>query len=116
MSVLRCIINFYTCLYLLCRYLEPDPHSLLGDVQTGSKWSEKYRHLTEAIGRLIEDYSLVRFYPLNIKDEKNVSDLLLMIDNMIQYGEEADVKTCDFEYEDRDDDGDSLTHLSKNRR
>jgi hypothetical protein len=39
-----------------------------------------------------------------------------MIDNMIQYGEEADVKTCDFEYEDRDDDGDSLTHLSKNRR
>lgn len=91
----------------LDRYLEPDPHSLLGDVQTGSKWSEKYRHLTEAIGRLIEDYSLVRFYPLNIKDEENVSDLLLMIDNMIQYGEEADVKTCDFEYEDRDDVGDS---------
>lgn len=92
---------------LLCRYLEPDPHSLLGDVQTGSKWSEKYRHLTEAIGRLIDDYSLVRFYPLNIKDEENVADLLLMIDNMIQYGEEADVKTRDFEYEDGDDVGDS---------
>jgi hypothetical protein len=30
-----------------------------------------------------------------------------MIDNMIQYGEEADVKTHDFEHEDRDDDGDS---------
>jgi hypothetical protein len=29
-----------------------------------------------------------------------------MIDNMIQYGEEADVKTHDFECEDRDD-GDS---------
>jgi hypothetical protein len=49
----------------------------------------------------------VRFYPLNIKDEENVADLLLMIDNMIQYGEEADVKTHDLEYEDKDDDGDS---------
>jgi hypothetical protein len=91
-------------LYFFKRYLEPDPHTLLGDMQTGSKWSEKYRHLTEAIGRLIEDYSLVRFYPLNIKDEENIADLLLMIDNMIQYGEEADVKTRDFEYEDREDD------------
>lgn len=90
----------------LDRYLEPDPHSLLGDVQSGSKWNEKYHHLTEAIGRLIDDYSLVRFYPLNIKDEDNVADLLLMIDNMIQYGEEADVKTRDFENEDGDDDGD----------
>jgi hypothetical protein len=98
-------MNFYTSFYLLSRYLQPDPHSLLGDVQTGSKWSEKYIRLTEAIGRLIEDYSLVRFYPLNIKDEENVADLLLMINNMIQYGEEADVKTRDFEYEDRDDDG-----------
>jgi hypothetical protein len=89
---------------LFSRYLEPDPHSLLADVQTGSKWSEKYCRLTEAIGHLIEDYSLVRFYPLNIKDEENISDLLLMIDNMIQYGEEADVKTHDFEYEDRGDD------------
>ncbi|KDR18495.1 GPN-loop GTPase 3 [Zootermopsis nevadensis] len=87
----------------LDRYLEPDPHTLLGDVQTRSKWSEKYRHLTEAIGRLIEDYSLVRFYPLNIKDEENVADLMLMINNMIQYGEEADVKMCDFDYEDRED-------------
>jgi hypothetical protein len=84
--------------------LQPDPHSLLGDIHTGSKWSEKYFRLTEAIGHLIEDYSLVRFYPLNIKDEENIGDLLLMIDNMIQYGEEADVRTRDFECEDRDDD------------
>lgn len=91
-------------MFLFCRYLEPDPHALLGDVQTGSKWGEKYHKLTEAIGNLIDDYSLVRFYPLNIKDEENMADLLLMIDNMIQYGEEADVKTKDFEYEDDEDD------------
>lgn len=44
---------------------------------------------------------------VNIKDEENVADLLLMIDSRIQYGEEADVKTHDFEYEDKDNDGDS---------
>nr|CAD7598699.1 unnamed protein product [Timema genevievae] len=85
-------------------YLEPDPHALLGDVETGTKWGEKYRRLTEAIGRLIEDYSLVRFYPLDVRDEESIADLLLTIDNIIQFGEEADVKTKDFENPDDDDD------------
>lgn len=89
----------------LDRFLDPDPHSLLADIHSGSKWSEKYCRLTEAIGQIVEDYSLVRFYPLNIKDEENVADLLLTIDNMIQFGEEADVKTRDdFECNDDDDD------------
>ncbi|KAJ9581277.1 hypothetical protein L9F63_023549 [Diploptera punctata] len=87
-------------------FLEPDPHSLLADVHNGSKWSQKYRSLTESIGNIIEDYSLVKFYPLNMKDEENVADLLLTIDNMIQYGEEADVKIRDdFECDDDDENG-----------
>jgi Conserved hypothetical ATP binding protein. len=90
---------------MMFRFLEPDPHSLLADVHSGSKWSDKYRSLTEAIGHIVEDYSLVRFYPLNIKDEENIADLLLTIDNMIQFGEDADVKTHDFEC-DEDDDND----------
>ncbi|XP_012274639.1 GPN-loop GTPase 3 [Orussus abietinus] len=89
----------------LDRYLEPDPQSLLSDVQAGP-WNEKYRRLTEALGRIIEDYSLVRFYPLNIKDEESISDIKLTIDNIIQYGEEEDVKMQDFEEPDNDDDDD----------
>nr|QBH74277.1 hypothetical protein [Brunneria borealis] len=81
-------------------FLDPDPHSLLGDMGKSSKWHHKYQRLTEAIGRLIDDYSLVRFYPLDIRDEENVADVLLTIDNILQYGEDADVKTKDFEYED----------------
>lgn len=77
---------------------------LLSDVKTGTKWSDKYYKLTEAIGRLIEDFSLVRFIPLNIKNEENVGDIFLTIANTIQYGEDADVKTRDFEYPDEDDD------------
>lgn len=80
------------------RFLQPDAHEILGDVElTGiSKFNEKYRKLSEAIGRLIEDYSLVRFIPLNLKDHENVGDVLLTIDNIIQYGEDQDIKTKDF--------------------
>lgn len=41
--------------------------------------------------------SLVRFVPMNVDDEESIQDLLLQIDNVIQYGEDADVKTHDFD-------------------
>lgn len=78
------------------RYLEPDPYSLQANTEK-TAWNEKYRSLTEAFGRLIEDYSLVRFLPLNIKDEQNVADIKLAIDVIIQYGEDEDVRTRDFD-------------------
>jgi hypothetical protein len=79
----------------LCSYLEPDAHALLGDVENESAWGRKHKRLSRAIGQLVEDYSLVRFTPLNISDEENIADVLFTIDNMIQYGEDADVKVRD---------------------
>lgn len=84
-------------------YLDPDPRALLEDTATDSMWNAKYRKLSEALGQLIEDFSLVRFFPLNIKDKENVADLFLTINNIIQYGEDADVKTKDFENPDAED-------------
>lgn len=85
-------------------FLEPDPHNLLANLETtGSKWYTKYKALSAALGTLIEDYSLVRFYPLNIKDEESIADILLTIDNILQYGEDADVKMKDFDQPDQDD-------------
>ena len=40
----------------------------------------------------LSDYSLVRFLPLDTSDEDSIGDLLLYIDNAIQYGEDLDVK------------------------
>lgn len=40
----------------------------------------------------LNDYSLVRFLPMDISDEDSISDLLFYIDNTIQYGEDLDVK------------------------
>lgn len=83
--------------------MEPDPHSLLCEVTGASVWGEKHFRLSEAIGKLIEDYSLVRFTPLNIQDEENLADVLITLDNMLQFGEDADVKTKDFDQPDDDE-------------
>lgn len=89
----------------LDRFLEPDAHAIMGDIEVNaSKFNEKYRKLTEAIGRLIEDYSLVRFTPLNLKDNENLGDVLVTIDNILQYGEDQDVRTREFDYPEEDDD------------
>lgn len=89
----------------LDRFLEPDSHAIMGDIEANSnKFNVKHRKLTEAIGKLIEDYSLVRFTPLNLKDQENISDVLITIDNILQYGEDLDVKTKDFEDNDEEND------------
>lgn len=80
----------------LDNYIDPDPFSLLADTE-GDPWNEKYRSLTESLGKIITDYSLVRFLPLNIKNEESIADIKLTIDNTIQYGEDTDVKTRDFD-------------------
>ncbi|XP_005183647.1 GPN-loop GTPase 3 isoform X1 [Musca domestica] len=81
----------------LDKYLDPDARALLGDVTEESAWGRQHRKLSAAIGSLIEDFSLVRFVPMNVDDEESIQDLLLQIDNVIQYGEDADVKVHDFD-------------------
>ena len=41
---------------------------------------------------MIDDYSLVKFHSFDITDEDSINDILLTIDNVIQYGEDLDVK------------------------
>nr|XP_037286889.1 LOW QUALITY PROTEIN: GPN-loop GTPase 3-like [Rhipicephalus microplus] len=84
------------------RFLEPDSSLLVED----DRLDDTHSRLSEAIARVVEEYSLVKFMPLNIKMEDSIGDLLLVIDNAIQYGEDLDVKTHDFDQPDRDDDGD----------
>lgn len=87
----------------LDKYLEPDPDSLMAETND-DPWHQKHRNLTEALGKLIEEYSLVRFLPLNKDNEESIADIVLTIDNMIQFGEDADVKMKDYADEDADND------------
>ncbi len=75
-------------------YLIPDIRTLL---PSGSSFVDKYARLTEALGSVLDNYSLVKFIPLDPKDEENVQDLLQVIDNILQYGEEEDVRSNSME-------------------
>ena len=52
---------------------------------------------------MLDDYSLVNYFLLDITGEDNIFDLFMMIDNTIQFGEDADVKIADHEPPDNDE-------------
>lgn len=57
-----------------------------------SRYNRKFFKLNTALARVIEDFSLVKFTPLNVTDEESINDNLLIIDNVLQYGEDQEVK------------------------
>ncbi|KAM9306424.1 GPN-loop GTPase 3 [Pholidichthys leucotaenia] len=75
----------------LQKYLDPDMYSMIED-SSDSIRSSKFKKLTRAICELIEDYSMVRFLPLDRTDEEGVNIVLQHIDFCIQYGEDLEVK------------------------
>lgn len=86
----------------LDKFLEPDSFLLQDDGHDSSsidRWGQKYHKLTQAIATLIDDYSLIKFLPINIFNENSVRDVLLNIDMAIQFGEDQDVKVRDFDDE-----------------
>ena len=84
-------------------FLHPNTRDLSSSSMSHHSFNEKYQALTESLGKVLDDYSLVKYFPLDITDEDNISDLFMMIDNTIQFGEDADVKIADHEPLDNDD-------------
>lgn len=54
--------------------------------------SNRFTALSDAIGDLLEQWNLVNFLPLNIKDESSITEILAHIDNATQYGEGEEPK------------------------
>ncbi|XP_045128004.1 GPN-loop GTPase 3-like isoform X2 [Portunus trituberculatus] len=84
-------------------FLEPEIHELLASEHNVSRFNKKYHKLTHALGKVLDDFSLVRYIPLNINDEESLTDVLIQTDFALQYGEDLDVKGKDFEYPDPED-------------
>ena len=59
--------------------------------------NKKNHALIESLGKILDNYSLVNYFPLDITDEDNIFDLYMMIDNTIQFGEDANGKIADHE-------------------
>ena len=112
------------------RFLDPDSFSLLDDdddvddnlggfgnssPSTSSSSApapqhplkRRFRQLTNALARVVDDFSLVRFIPLNISDENSIEEVFYSVNNAIQYGEDADVREAPEIDDVEDDDVDS---------
>eukprot|EP00271_Cylindrocystis_brebissonii_P007643 TRINITY_DN21209_c0_g2_i1.p1 TRINITY_DN21209_c0_g2~~TRINITY_DN21209_c0_g2_i1.p1 ORF type:complete len:287 (-),score=61.37 TRINITY_DN21209_c0_g2_i1:549-1409(-) len=86
------------------KFLDPDARLLLAELNQHT--SKKFGRLNHAMASLVDDYSMVNFIPLDVRDEDSINYVLSTIDNAIQFGEDADVKIRDNDEQDGDWRGD----------
>lgn len=87
----------------LDEYLEPDTNFLLVEESSwNTSWSKKYKKLTKSLARVIDDYSLVKFVPMNMFEEESLNDILFAVDEALQFDEEREVKVRDLNEMDQD--------------
>lgn len=82
-------------------YIYPEMDHLTANLakQTGPRFAR----LNRAMANLLDQFSMVSFVPLDLTDEESLSDILLMVDNALQYDEEVETN---FNYPDEQDDED----------
>jgi GTPase SAR1 family protein len=72
------------------RFLTPSGDDLAADLTAGT--APRFRRLNQALCRLLDDYDMVSFLPLDITDEDSVANVMQQVDNAIQFGEDAEPK------------------------
>ncbi|CAH2052472.1 unnamed protein product [Thlaspi arvense] len=71
-------------------YLDPEPRTLLSELN--ERMAPQFAKLNKALIELVEEYSMVRFTPLDLRKEKSIQFVLSEIDKCIQFGEDSDVE------------------------
>lgn len=79
---------------------DQDSHSILSsryeDSTDDQRRLERRRRnrqrLTDSICQLLDDYTMVSYVPLNIKNEDSIDHVLACVDATIQYGEDLEVR------------------------
>lgn len=87
-------------------FLFPDGNQMKRELD--EQTAPRFRSLNAAVARLLDDYSMVAFVPLDNTDEESIETCLLQVDGAIQFGEDQDVKTRehgDFPEDDMNGDG-----------
>lgn len=96
-------INVMSKMDLLCgndterieEFSFPDTDMLLKELSHHT--TGRHMRLNEAMGKLLDDFSMVGFVPLNISDNESIATLLLIVDQALQYEDEIEVKVRDFD-------------------
>ncbi len=58
---------------------------LMQDNSEKQFFTDKFYKLNKALCEVIDGFSLVNYHTLDITDEESVSDVLMQIDNMVQF-------------------------------
>jgi hypothetical protein len=69
----------------LYKFLEPDANLLNETLNQTSRYNKKFAKLNKCLAKVIEDFSLVKFHPLDITDEDSINDSLIIVDNVCQF-------------------------------
>jgi GTPase SAR1 family protein len=72
------------------RFLSPSGEALACELAAGTP--PRYRLLNEAMCKILDEYDMVTFLPLDITDEESIGNILLQVDHAIAYGEELEPK------------------------
>lgn len=93
----------------LHNFFFPNPDALQSSLQASSlKFSSKFSALNYALLQLIEEFDMVNFIPLNVRNESSLAAVLSHIDNATQYAENLEPKDPTENVEDPDDDNDGF--------
>jgi GTPase SAR1 family protein len=81
----------------LQKFLVPDRHELEYLLtRTSVNQTKAARRMHKAMAGLLDQFSLVAFSALNWKEEESVDNVLYQIDNVLQYGEDAEPREDDY--------------------
>ena len=72
------------------RFLSPSGVALACELAAGTP--PRYRQLNESMCKLLDEYDMVTFLPLDITDEESIAHILMQVDHAIAYGEELEPK------------------------
>nr|WCZ58485.1 GPN-loop GTPase 3 [Andalucia godoyi] len=97
----------------LQRLLSPDKYEIAEMLdQSSVSHAPGLRRLHEQMAGLLDEFSLVSFIPLNIRDDESVEHVLYQADQCVQFGEDEEPKESDFFPPERDgDDGDDAGQM-----
>jgi hypothetical protein len=63
----------------------------------------KRERLTQSISQVLDDWQMVSFVPLNIRDEESLDHVFSLVNHAVQYGEDLEVKEPPHDFDDDDD-------------
>jgi len=75
---------------ILKKFKNPNMAALVEELN--EQLGGKFKKLNEAMGALLEEYSMVSFLPIDLTKEESITMALSHIDNAIQYGEDIEPK------------------------